>query len=133
VSEENVRLASDAVAAFNDDGVEALLSYFDPSVEWITPPDWMEDRVLIGHDGVRTVMAYIGEQLDAFRISLERTIDLGDDRVVVLAYQYGRIRGTDRELRQEVANLVTFHCGKVTRVEAYFSWDEALKAVGLEK
>src|SRR5438552_3817258 len=98
MSQENVTLANDAVAAFNRDGVEAFVSYFDSTVEWITPPNWLEDRVLSGHEGVRTVMAYFGEQLDGAHIDLERTVDLGGDRVVWLSYQRGRIRGGDREL-----------------------------------
>src|SRR5690349_20530963 len=115
MSQENVRLAGDAVAAFNRGGVESFLGYFDPGVEWITPPDWLEERVLRAHDGVRTAMAYFGEQLDGWRIEIDQTVDLGGDRVLSLANQMGRMRGSDRELRQEVAMIVTFREGKFTR------------------
>ncbi len=71
-----MRVAADAVAALNRDGIDAFLEHFDPNVEWVTPPNWLEDRVPTGHDGVRTAVAQFGEQLDEFRIDLDRIIDV---------------------------------------------------------
>jgi ketosteroid isomerase-like protein len=132
MSEENRRIVRDAIAALNRGGIEAFLNYFEPNVEWITPPDWLEDRVLYGHDGVRTAVAQFGEQLDEFRVDLERAIDLGGERVIALLYQRGRIKGTDHQLEQELGVIIDLRDGKATRVELYFSWQEALKAVGAE-
>jgi ketosteroid isomerase-like protein len=68
VSQQNVKTSSDAIAALNRDGVEGFLAYCDSDVEWITPPNWLEDRVLNGHDGVRRAIALFDEQLDDFRV-----------------------------------------------------------------
>jgi ketosteroid isomerase-like protein len=133
VSQQNVKTSSDAIAALNRDGVEGFLAYCDSDVEWITPPNWLEDRVLNGHDGVRRAIALFDEQLDDFRVDMERVVDVDDDRVVVLLYQRGRIKGSDHTLEQPLGVATEFRDGKATRFQVYFSWEEALKAVGLEE
>ena len=131
MSQENVETSSEAIAALNRDGVEGFLAYCDASVEWITPPDWPEDPVFRGHDGVRRAIALFGEQLDDFRVEIERVVDVDDDRVVVLLYQSGRIKGSGHTLREPLGVATQFRDGRATRFQLYFSWHEALEAVGL--
>jgi ketosteroid isomerase-like protein len=133
MSQENVDTSSNAIAALNRDGVEGFLAYCDPDVEWITPPDWVEDPVFNGHDGVRQAIALFGEQLDDFHVEMERVVDVDDDRVVVLLYQSGRIKGSGHTLREPIGVATEFRDGKATRFQVYFSWHEALKAMGLEE
>ena len=131
MSQENVEISSNAIAALNRDGVEGFLAYCDPNVEWITPPDFPEEAVFNGHDGVRRAIALFGEQLDDFRVELERVVDVDKDRVVVLLYQSGRIKGSGHTLREPLGVATEFRDGKATRFQVYFSWREALAAVGL--
>lgn len=131
MSQENVEISSNAIAALNRDGVEGFLEYCDQDVEWITPPDWPEDPVFNGHDGVRRAIALFDEHLDDFRVEMERVVDVDQDRVVVLLYQNGRIKGTGHTLREPLGVATEFRDGKATRFRLYFSWHEALKAVGL--
>jgi ketosteroid isomerase-like protein len=131
VSQRNVEISYDAIAALNRDGVEGFLAYCDPNVEWITPPNWLEDRVLNGYDGVRRAIALFDEQLDDFRVDMERIVDVDDDRVVVLLYQRGRIKGSGHTLEQPLGVATEFRDSKATRFKVYFSWEEALKAAGL--
>jgi ketosteroid isomerase-like protein len=133
VSQENVKLAQDAFAAYNCGGTESMLEYFDPNVELVAPPNWPEDRVLWGHDGLRKVVADWNAQFDDFHAGPERIIDAHGSGVVVLWTLRGHIKGSDREVRQPVGMHWEFHEGKVRRWHAYLSWDEALKAVGLEE
>jgi ketosteroid isomerase-like protein len=131
MSQENVEIASSAMAALTRDGVEGFLNYCDPEVEWITPPDWLEERVFSGHDGVRQAIALFNGQIDDFHVNLERVVDVDDDRVVVLLYQRGRIKGSGHTLEQPLGVATQFRDGRATRFEVYFSWKEALEAVGL--
>ena len=131
MSQENVETSSNAIAALNRDGVEGFLAYCDPDVEWVAPPDWPEDPVFNGHDGVRRAIALFGEQLDDFQVEMERVVDVDKDRVVVLLYQSGRIKGSGHTLREPLGVATEFVDGKATRFRLYFSWHEALKAVGL--
>jgi ketosteroid isomerase-like protein len=132
MSQGNVEISSNAIAALNRDGVEGFLAYCDPDVEWIAPPDWPEDPVFSGHDGVRRAIALFDEQLDDFHVEMETVVDVDEDRVVVLLYQSGRIKGSGHTLREPLGVATEFRDGKATRFQLYFSWPEALRAVGLE-
>jgi ketosteroid isomerase-like protein len=131
VSQENVRLSSDAIAALNRDGVDGFLAYCDPDVEWITPPDFLEDRVFNGHEGVRRAINLFGEQLEDFRVDMQRVVDVDDHRVVVLLYQRGRIKNSGHTLEHPLGVATVFRDGKATRFQVYFSWEEALASVGM--
>jgi ketosteroid isomerase-like protein len=64
---------------------------------------------------------------------VERVVDVDEDRVVVLLYQRGRIKGTDHTLEGRLGIATKFRDGRATRFQVYFSWEEALEAVGLEE
>jgi hypothetical protein len=49
----------------------------------------------------------------------------------VLLYQSGRIKGSGSTLREPLGVATEFRDGKATRFQVFFSWREALKAVGL--
>jgi hypothetical protein len=49
------------IEAFNREGVEAALAYFDPDVEWLGPPEWLEEHLYKGQDGIREIAAVWGE------------------------------------------------------------------------
>jgi ketosteroid isomerase-like protein len=126
--EEAVRRAFEA---FNRGDFEAVLPDFDPNVELVAPPQWPDDRVGWGHDGVRNVMVAWTRQFDDFRIDPSRMIDAGGDRIVVLSTQRGRIKGSDSWVEHRVGVLHELRDGKITRWRAYLSWEEALDAAGL--
>jgi ketosteroid isomerase-like protein len=132
VSEANVKLTEDFFAAYNRGGTEAMLEYYDPDAELVAPPEWPEERVLWGHDGVRQIVANWEEQFDDFRIDLDKVTGIGENSVLALFIICGRIKGSDREVVQPTALHLEFRGGKVTRWHAYFSWEEALRAAGLE-
>jgi ketosteroid isomerase-like protein len=133
MSQENVEISSDAIAALNRDGVEGFLAYCDPDVEWITPPDFLEDRVFQGYEGVRRAIKLFDDQLDGFRVDIDSVVDVDDDRVVVLLYQSGAIKGSSHTLQQELGVATAFRDGRATRFQLYFSWEEALASVGMTK
>jgi ketosteroid isomerase-like protein len=133
MSQENVESSYKAIAALNSDGVEGFLAYCDPDVEWITPPNWLEERVFNGHDGVARAIALFSEQLDEFRVTMARVVDVDDHRVVVLLYQSGRIKRSGHTLKEPLGVATEFRGGKAVRFEVFFSWKEALQAVGLDE
>ena len=133
MSRENVKLFHEAVAAYERGGADATLEYYDPNIEWITASEGIDDYVYRGHEGVRKLWSLWTEQFDNFRLDAERVLDLADDRVLVLGYQRGQIKGSDLELEEPLGVTIEVHEGKITRVRVDISWEEALKAVGLEE
>jgi ketosteroid isomerase-like protein len=131
VSQENVEVVCKAIAEFDRAGIEAALVYFDPSVEWFGPPEWPEDRLYEGYDGLRKIVTVWTEGFDEFRLDVERAIDAGD-HVVALLHQRGRIKGSNSQIEHRIGWDCEVRQGRVTRVRGYFSWEEAMTAAGLE-
>jgi ketosteroid isomerase-like protein len=119
------------VEAFNEGGVEAALVYFDPEIEWWAPPEWLEDRVYEGHDGLRRLAAQWTQLFDQYRLEPETVIDVGDDEVVLLLHQHGQIVGSGDPVEGPLGYLALIRDGLVARLEVHFSWEGALDAAGI--
>jgi ketosteroid isomerase-like protein len=132
MSQENVEVVRDTLAAFNRAGVEAALGYLDPNIEWLGPPEWLEERLYKGHDGIRKIAAVWTENFDDYRLDLEKAIDAGD-RVIALVYQRGRIKGSDNEVEQPIGYDWGVRNGKGIRVQVYFSWEKTFEVAGLRE
>ena len=128
---EAATAATNVITAFNEGGVEAALEYVDPQLEWWAPPDWLEDEVYRGHDGLRKLAAFWTDQFDEYRLHLDRLIDLDDGCVLVLSHQHGTIKGSTVEIEQPVAWIVEARDGKMSQVHIHFTWEAAADAVGV--
>jgi ketosteroid isomerase-like protein len=131
MSQENVEIVHRMADAFNRSGIEAALPYIDPQIEWYGPPGWLEQHVYTGHEGIRQLAATWSDNFDGLRLDVERVIDVDDDEVLVLVYQRGRIKDSGVPIELRVGYEWQLRKGKTVRVQAHFSWEEALEAVGL--
>ena len=132
MSQANMEIAREVIDAFNHGGVEEALAYLDPHIEWFAPPDWLEDRLYLGHSGMRKLATFWTESFDEYRLDVERIIELDDNRFVVLLYQRGRIKGSADRIELPIGYDWEIRDGKLARAYIYFSWDDVLKATGLE-
>jgi len=133
MSRENVEIMRRAIKAFSDEGVDAALEYCDPEIEWWAPPEWLEDRLYKGHEGVRELAAFWSQQFDQYQLDREKFIDLGDDQVLALLHQRGRIKGSRNRIEQPIGYIAHIREGKLTEVHVYFSWEATLEAAGLRE
>lgn len=121
-----VRAAYEAVSRRDLDALGAMVG---PDVE-IVDPDLPGAGDFRGPRGVRQ---YVEQWLDAFReleIEVERLVPAGD-RVVACVHQRGMsASGVPVEMRD--GHVWTVQGGRVTRVEMFFTHEEALAAAGLE-
>jgi ketosteroid isomerase-like protein len=130
MSQANVEFARRFFDTFNREGVEAVLTYFDPEVEWLAPPEWLEEHVYEGHQGLRKLAAAWGDNFEEYRLDFERLIDVDDGEVLVLVYQRGRIKGSDAGIEHQVGFEWQLRNGRIARVRVHFSWEDALEAAG---
>jgi ketosteroid isomerase-like protein len=128
---ENAEVVRRTLEAFNTGGVEAALRYFDPEVEWLGPPEWLEKHLYKGHDGIREIAALWGENFDEYRLDLEDAIDAGNNHVVALVHQRGRTKGGGVAIEGRIGYDWEVRDGKGVRVQVHFSWEEALEAAGV--
>jgi ketosteroid isomerase-like protein len=121
------------IEAFEAGGTDAAIAQLDPEIAWVAPPEWLEERVYRGHDGVRELAGYWTQQFDQYRLDLKRLIDLDDGRGVALLHHGGRIRESGAPVQHEIGYIGEADAGKLTRVEVYFSWEATLEAAGLQE
>jgi ketosteroid isomerase-like protein len=133
MSRENLELASKAFDALNQGGVEALLVYLDPEIEWISTPGLLpdaEDR--FGHEGVKKWFEMLEEHFEDVRWEAEEFIDAGD-RVMVAATTTARGKGSGIPAELTLFHVVTVRDGKAVREESYRDRNQALEAAGLRE
>jgi ketosteroid isomerase-like protein len=133
VADETAAPMLSAIEAFNQGGVESALAFLDPEIEWRAQPEWLEDSVYRGHDGIRRLAAHWTELFDQYRLERVRVVEAGDDRVVILLNQLGQIRGSGDRIEGPIGYIAEVRGGLVTRVDIYFSWEQTLEAAGVSK
>ena len=128
----NVDIARRAYEAFNGGGVDAILAFLDPEIEWRMFESFARDpRVYQGHEGVREVLSLFEENFDAFQAEPHEFIDAGD-RIVVPVRLHGRAKGTGEEASFELVHVwTTSDEQRASQLDVYASREEALRAVGL--
>ena len=120
-------------ASFDRRDFELNFLFFAPDVEFEFPSG-MQTLGLSGsyrgHEGRREALNKLievwGSELEPAYI-----LDLGE-QVLNLGYWRTQARASGARLEQELAQLVTVRDGLVTRDQNFFSWEEGLRAAGLE-
>ena len=120
-------IARRAYEAFNRGGVDAILEFLDPEIEWRMWEEFARgSRVYHGHGGVREVLALFEENLDGFRADPHEFIEL-PHCVVVPVRLHGTVRGTTEEQSYEVAQVWATRDGlRAYRLDVYANREEAL-------
>jgi ketosteroid isomerase-like protein len=131
MSEERAEVARRAYVAFNSGGVEAILEFLDPDIEWRMWEQFSrEPRVFHGHDGVREVLSLFQENYDDFSAQPREFIP-AEGSVVVPVSLRGRAKGTGEEASFELVHVWSGPTARPVRLDVYASVEEALKAAGL--
>jgi ketosteroid isomerase-like protein len=114
-------------------GLEAALDLipeiFDPQVEfspWLARE--VEHRTYHGHEGLRTFFQELREMLGRVRYGPPEFHPLGDDLIVVFTRLEGVGQGSDVPVGQDLGLIYEFRGGLVTRLTAFGSHEEALRA-----
>jgi len=133
MSEENVEVVRQALAAYARGDIEEGLSYLHPEGELHSAViGSAEGKVFRGHDGIRTWFAELGETFEEMTTELTEYRDLGD-RVVAFGHIHARGRESGLELDSPTGWVMTLRDGKVLKAEGFLSRAETLEAAGLEK
>jgi ketosteroid isomerase-like protein len=104
------------------------MAFCHPEVEWSAPEDGTTYR---GRDGVRERLQEWLESFDDYRYEIQRTIDCGNDDVLVEATEVGRGAASGAEVRQTNYELLTIRDGLIVRIREYYDESKALEAAGL--
>jgi ketosteroid isomerase-like protein len=128
VSQENVDRLREGFAAFNREGVEAILELVAPDFEAETPPELsVEPDTYRGHAGVRRYFESFYEAMDKVEFQPERFVAVGELVVVPITLR-ARGRTTGIETEQRVVQVWELLGEKAIRVEVFPTVDEAIAA-----
>ena len=133
MSQENVEIVKESLAAYADGGIEVLLPFLRRDVVCYPFPEWVEEGVYRGHDGLRKLSRIWTDTFDDFRVEFDELQDHGS-KVVALGTIGGLIKVTGAPLRQPVGVVYSgFRNGLIGEMHFFTTWQQALKAVGLEE
>ena len=131
MSEENVELVRAFIDSYNRRDFDAATKCFHPEVEWVLPERQSSDSGR-GREAVLRFWEEIDNTFDDLQLRPQEHVDAGDCIATRLRH-YGRSNSgveIDTELYHQV---VTFSGGRMTRIEYFATWPEALKAAGAER
>jgi ketosteroid isomerase-like protein len=132
MSEENVEVVRRMFEAYLAGDAEQTLACFHPDVV----ADFRvrgDTRVQHGREALAELVATWVDAWDDYSERLDEIRDLGDDKVLVIATQSGRGKGSGLELTTQYAQLYEVRDGQITTAALYTSPAEALEAAGLSE
>jgi ketosteroid isomerase-like protein len=131
VSQADVDVVQDSFEAFARSGLDAMVPYWDPDIDWRAmegaPDDVGEIR------GIAAMLRYYGEWVEMFddMTNVPTSVrDLGDGRVVSEHHASGRAKLSGAATEFHYAVFQTVRDGKIVRGREYATVEEALDAAG---
>jgi ketosteroid isomerase-like protein len=120
------------LAALNRRDLKAAFGMLAPDCEFRTPQDMPDQQVLVGRERVIALFEQGFEVLPNWQIESVRILQAADDVFVTL--DRGRVSGRNSSSPtiQEIATVSELRDLMVVRVQQYTSWEEGLRASGLD-
>ncbi len=131
MSQQNVEVARQAYDAYNREGIDGILRYLDPDVQWRNPADAPIAGLFVGHQGVVEWQRLTDEVWDEVRLEPVRINELPDGRVLAVIRLQFRVRAHEIDMEVPFAHLITIRGSKATALSMYTSEAAALEAAGL--
>ena len=141
MSQENVEIvrrlyAATDEATWSPQGVQRdpkFLELLDPHVVWISLRSAPESRPYIGYGGALEWLKTFQEDIRGLRVELTEVIDAGGDQVVAVNELGGTWERSGVPVEGRYASVFTLLNGRIVRVQAFETREEALEAAGLSE
>ena len=132
MSQENVDDYLRGVAAWNNGDLDGWLATVNPGGEFRTSGMFPGvQRVYHGVEGMRKLWADMRGPWQKFHMNIERIEDLGDSVLALFTFEVTGRDGLTTSRRW--AHVAKYDNGTAITTDNYASWEQALKAVGLEE
>jgi ketosteroid isomerase-like protein len=133
MSQENVEVFRDAVAAVASQDLTRLIELTDPEVEWHSFLAQVgEGGVYHGHDGMRRYVKDLSDAWEFLRTDVEDFLAVGAVVLVVGRLRY-RGKGSGVETESAAGYVTRFRDGRLVYMRAFRGPEEALMALGLSE
>jgi ketosteroid isomerase-like protein len=121
--------------AFSNRDVDAVMALCDDSVEVYKDPAVVEIVSALTPRGRERVATYLRGWLDSWDMYQPSVVELreaGADEVVALVDVRARGRGSQFDIEEEIADVLTFSGDRLVRMRLHVTRDVALRDAGLE-
>lgn len=120
-------------ASFGRRDFEVNFAYFAPAAQFELPSGMQTLGLADSYRGFEGRREALDKLFEVWGSELEPgyVLDLGD-RLLVLGNAHTRAHASGTRLEQEFAQLVTVRGGLIMRDQTFFTWEEGLRAAGLE-
>jgi ketosteroid isomerase-like protein len=132
MAEEDFAIVRRLLEGFNRGANLAELEELDDDIEYVNPSDAMEPGTRHGRAEFQRVLSMLFDSFDDLHIEVERVLDAGPGRVLVLAQFQVRGRGSGVRMDQPQSYLCTLRDGRAVRVEWFWGHEAGLAAAGLD-
>jgi ketosteroid isomerase-like protein len=129
MSEENAEIVR---RAYETDGIEPLMDYLGPEIEWTTTGAFLEAATYRGHDEVRRYLGSMEDEFDDLRNEPQELIDAGEE-VVSCSRVSGRGKRSGAVVELTLWTVALVRDGRIVRLRNYTTKAEALEAAGLSE
>jgi ketosteroid isomerase-like protein len=119
-------------SAFNRGDFASAFAVVAPDCEFQWIEEMREDQVKVGREEIIGVFEDLREMVPDWRFETAELLPAADDVFVTLDRGRGRGRGSGVPVVQELASVHRIRDGLVVRVRQYASWEQGLKAAGLD-
>ena len=113
---------------------ELMFVRYSADVVWEIPEEFQTlgfAESYHGHEGLVEGLERFSEAFESWEIRPARSLDFGD-RVLALGRFHGRARASGVEWQQKFSQLVALDKGLVVRDRFFYSWEQGLRAAGLD-
>jgi ketosteroid isomerase-like protein len=131
MSQEDILLARNAVAAFNRRDVAGLVAMTTDDFEWVTWTGTVEPTAYYGPEGLASYFRD-ADVWDLLNLETREFRDVGD-RVLVVGTFHARGGGSGVEIHVPYYSAFFTSGGKLARVLSFRTEDEALRVEGLRE
>jgi len=121
--------------AFSNRDVDAVMALCDESVEVYKDPDVVEIVSALTPRGRERVATYLRGWLDSWDMYKPSVVELreaGADEVVALVDVRARGRGSQFDIEEEIADVLTFSGDRLVRMRLHVTRDVAMRDAGLQ-
>ena len=117
MSEENVEVVRRAFAAFDEGDYECLVELAGPQIEYDISRTSRESRVVRGPQEVVAVLEDWVDTWDEHQVELSELIDAGNETVVAVMQERGKLEGSDTWVEHARGVVYTVRDQRVVRYE----------------
>jgi ketosteroid isomerase-like protein len=126
MASENVEIVRGMLEAWRRGDTDAALSAFAADCVYKTPLE-----VYHGREGVDEGTRRFVGTFDDYRFEIEEVSDVGEDRVVCLARQSGRVKGSGAQVEADIGHVYEIRDREIVGLRLFTTREETLAAAGL--